>query len=82
MAAAAAGAPGTPLGGRAQAARASARTGVAAIDIHAHYYPQGYFDVMNAEGGRFNAHFETDGRTFSFKTPAASNGGLPMKFID
>ncbi|HSR79390.1 MAG TPA: hypothetical protein VLL28_01285 [Hyphomicrobiaceae bacterium] len=33
-------------------------------------------------GARFNAHFKTNGRTFSFKTPAASNGGLPMKFID
>ena len=53
-----------------------------AIDIHAHYYSQGYFDFINAEGARFNAHFRTDGRTFSFKTPAATNGGLPMKFID
>src|SRR5262249_34409469 len=82
MATAAAGASGsTSLGERAQTARASA-TGVPAIDIHAHYYPQGYFDVINAEGARFNAHFKTDGETFSFKTPAASNGGLPMKFID
>ncbi|HSR79389.1 MAG TPA: hypothetical protein VLL28_01280 [Hyphomicrobiaceae bacterium] len=41
MAAAAAGAPGSAsLGERAlQTARASARTGVPAIDIHAHYYP-------------------------------------------
>ena len=53
-----------------------------ATDIHAHYYSQGHFDFINAERARFNAHFTTDGRTFSFKTPAATNGGLPMKFID
>ena len=59
-----------------------ARTAVPATDIHAHYYSQGHFDFINAERARFNAHFTTDGRTFSFKTPAATNGGLPMKFID
>src|SRR5712691_320357 len=73
---------GVQSGARAQMASASAASGVPAIDIHAHYYPQSYFDVMNAEGGRFNAEFKTDGQTFSFKTPAGSNGGLPIKFID
>jgi len=62
-------------------ASASAASGVPAIDIHAHYYPQSYFDVVQAEGGRFNAEFKTDGQTFSFKTPGGSNSGLPMKFI-
>jgi len=73
---------GAESGARAQMSSASAASGVPAIDIHAHYYPQSYFDAMNAEGGRFNAEFKTDGQTFSFKTPAGSNGGLPMKFID
>ena len=73
---------GVPGGARERMATASAASGVPAIDIHAHYFPQGYFDVMNAVGGRFNAEFKTDGQTFSFKTPAGSNGGLPMKFID
>ena len=73
---------GVSSGARAQMSSASAAAGVPAIDIHAHYYPQSYFDMMNAEGGRFNAEFKTDGQTFSFKTPAGSNGGLPMKFID
>jgi len=35
-------------GGRTQGARAAVGSGVPAIDIHAHDYPQGYFDVMNA----------------------------------
>lgn len=73
---------GVQSGVRAQMASASAASGVPAIDIHAHYYPQSYFDVIEAEGGRFNAEFKTDGQTFSFKTPAGSNGGLPLKFID
>jgi len=73
---------GVSSGVRAQMSSASAAAGVPAIDIHAHYYPQSYFDMMNAEGGSFNAEFKTDGQTFSFKTPAGSNGGLPMKFID
>src|SRR6267142_2729315 len=63
-------------------ASTTAAAGVPAIDIHAHYFPQGYFDVLKSEGPRFNAEFKTDGQTFSFKTPAGSNGGLPMKFID
>jgi aminocarboxymuconate-semialdehyde decarboxylase len=73
---------GVPGSARAQMASATAAAGVPAIDIHAHYYPQGYFDVVKAEGARFNAEFQTDGQTFSFKTPAGSNGGLPNKFID
>jgi aminocarboxymuconate-semialdehyde decarboxylase len=73
---------GTGTTAKAQMASASAASGVPAIDIHAHYYPQGYFDVMNAVGGSLNAEFKTDGQTFSFKTPAGSNSALPMKFID
>ena len=81
-AAAGGGSGATQSGARAQMASAAKASGVPAIDIHAHYFPQSYFDVMNAEGGRFNAEFKTDGQTFSFKTPAGTNGGLPMKFID
>ena len=61
-AAAEGGSGGAPTGARAQMASASAASGVPAIDIHAHYYPQSYFDVMNAEGGRFGAEFKTDGQ--------------------
>ena len=76
------GSGGAPVSARERMATASAGAGVPAIDIHAHYFPQGYFDVMNAAGARFNGEFRTDGQTFSFKTPAGANGGLPMKFID
>jgi aminocarboxymuconate-semialdehyde decarboxylase len=73
---------GVPGGARAQMASASAAAGVPAIDIHAHYFTQGYFDLFNSEGKRFNAEFSQTDTTFSFKSPAASQTNLPMKFID
>ena len=51
-----------------------------AIDIHAHYYPQSYFDLFNAEG--FNSEFRMTEQGFFFKTPTQTSGPLPRKFID
>ena len=56
--------------------------GARAIDIHAHYFPQTYFDLFNSEGQRYNAEFRMTEQGFFFKTPAESNGPLPAKFID
>jgi len=56
--------------------------GVRAIDIHAHYFPQAYFDLFNSEGRRFNAEFHTTEQGFFFTTPGQSSGPLPTKFID
>jgi aminocarboxymuconate-semialdehyde decarboxylase len=56
--------------------------GVRAIDIHAHYFPQAYFDLFNSEGHRFNAEFHTTEQGFFFTTPGQSSGPLPTKFID
>jgi aminocarboxymuconate-semialdehyde decarboxylase len=58
------------------------KSGARAIDIHAHYYPQAYFDLFNTEDRRFNSEFHTTEQGFFFKTPNYSNGPLPMKFID
>jgi aminocarboxymuconate-semialdehyde decarboxylase len=58
------------------------KSDVRAIDIHAHYYPQSYFDLFNTEDRRFNSEFHTIEQNFFFKTPSYSNGPLPMKFID
>src|ERR1700680_3077658 len=57
-------------------------SGARAIDIHAHYFPQTYFDLFNTEGQRYNAEFRMTGQGFFFKTPAESSGPLPAKFID
>ena len=66
--------PSVPSALRTSAARA--------IDIHAHYFPQTYFDLFNSEGQRYNAEFRMTEQGFFFKTPAESNGPLPAKFID
>ena len=58
------------------------KTGDRAIDIHAHYYPQTYFDLFNSEGQRYNTEFRMTEKGFTFKTPVESNGPLPAKFID
>jgi aminocarboxymuconate-semialdehyde decarboxylase len=63
-------------------AQPPAKSGVRAIDIHAHYYPQAYFDLFNTEDRRFNSEFRMTGEGFFFKTPNYSNGPLPAKFID
>jgi len=56
--------------------------GIRAIDTHAHYFPEAYLDVFNAEGKRFNAEFHKTEQGFFFKTPGQANGPLPLKFID
>ena len=61
---------------------AEKKTGERAIDIHAHYYPQNYFDLFNSEGQRYSAEFHRTEQGIFFKTPAESSGPLPAKFID
>jgi len=58
------------------------KTGERAIDIHAHYFPQTYFDLFNSEGQRYNAEFHRTEQGIFFKTPVESSGPLPAKFID
>ena len=73
----------------AQAAEKSERTrqslagaGVKPVDIHAHYYPQQFFDVLGGEGKRVGAEYRNAPEGFYFKSPGGSVGPLPMKFID
>jgi aminocarboxymuconate-semialdehyde decarboxylase len=66
--------PSTPSPQKKLAARA--------IDIHAHYFPQTYFDLFNSEGQRYNAEFRRTEQGIFFKTPVESNGPLSAKFID
>lgn len=57
-------------------------SGVRAVDIHAHYFPQAYFDLFNTEGQRYNTEFRMTEQGFFFKTPVESSGPLSAKFID
>lgn len=65
-----------------QPQRATGGDGVRVVDIHAHYYPQSYLDVIADEGKPFGALYHMTERGFFLKTPAGSNGPLPAKFID
>ena len=53
-----------------------------AIDIHAHYYPEAYLDLIQAEGPRFGAEYRMTAQGFFFRTADESDGPLPLKFID
>jgi aminocarboxymuconate-semialdehyde decarboxylase len=55
---------------------------VPVIDIHAHYFPEAYLDLVSGEGKRFDAEYHMTDKGFFIKTPAGSNGPLPAKFID
>jgi aminocarboxymuconate-semialdehyde decarboxylase len=57
-------------------------SGARPIDIHAHYFPQAYFDLFNSEGQRYNTEFRVTEQGFFFKTPVESNGPLSPRFID
>ena len=52
------------------------------IDIHAHYFPEAYLDLVAGEGKRFDASYQMTDKGFFIKTPAGNNGPLPAKFID
>lgn len=70
---------------RAQTSNAPAvmsAAGARTVDIHAHYYSKPYLELIKAEGARFNADAQMSEQSFGFKTPAGTQPGLPMKFID
>jgi aminocarboxymuconate-semialdehyde decarboxylase len=64
------------------ARRAASSDKVGTIDIHAHYFPEAYLDLVAGEGKRFDASYQMTDQGFFIKTPAGSNGPLPAKFID
>jgi aminocarboxymuconate-semialdehyde decarboxylase len=67
---------------KAETKQALRAAGARSIDIHAHYYPQSFFDVLSTDGKRFNAEFRMTGQDFSFKAPGGTGGPLSIKFID
>ncbi|HEV2397448.1 MAG TPA: amidohydrolase family protein [Candidatus Sulfotelmatobacter sp.] len=55
---------------------------VRVIDIHAHYFPRTYLDIVATDGKKFDAAYYTTDKGWFIKTPAGGNGPLPDKFID
>jgi aminocarboxymuconate-semialdehyde decarboxylase len=56
--------------------------GAPSVDIHAHYYPETYFNVFNGDGKRFDAEYRMTEKGFYYKTPIRAVGPQPTKFID
>jgi aminocarboxymuconate-semialdehyde decarboxylase len=67
---------------KSRAKRDAASAALRAIDIHAHYYPQNFLDLIAEEGKRFKAEYRMAGDGFYVSAPAGTIGPLPTKFID
>jgi aminocarboxymuconate-semialdehyde decarboxylase len=78
---AAVGSPGSALAGGAPPLAVTPDR-VKAIDIHAHYFPEAYLDLVATEGKRFDATYYMTDKGWFIKTPAGNNGPLAAKFID
>jgi aminocarboxymuconate-semialdehyde decarboxylase len=53
-----------------------------AIDIHAHYFPEGYLQLLGAEGERYGAGYRRAAEGFYITGAGRPLGPLPLKFID
>jgi aminocarboxymuconate-semialdehyde decarboxylase len=57
-------------------------TGVRPVDIHAHFFPQAYLDVIAEEGARFGVEYRAAEEGFYIKTDARFQGPLPYRAVD
>jgi aminocarboxymuconate-semialdehyde decarboxylase len=60
----------------------TAGAAVPVIDIHAHYYPEAYLELLAAEGGRYGAGYRRTEEGFYVGGAGRPHGPLPLKFID
>jgi aminocarboxymuconate-semialdehyde decarboxylase len=58
------------------------QSGVRAVDIHAHFFPQEYLDVLAQEGPRFKVEYRAAEEGFYIKTEARFQGPLPYRIVD
>ena len=52
------------------------------VDIHAHYFPQAYLDVIAEEGPRFGVEYRATEEGFYITTATRTQGPLPNKIMD
>jgi aminocarboxymuconate-semialdehyde decarboxylase len=55
---------------------------VRAVDIHAHFFPQEYLDVLAEDGARFGVEYRAAEEGFYIKTDARFQGPLPYRSVD
>jgi aminocarboxymuconate-semialdehyde decarboxylase len=56
--------------------------GVRPIDIHAHFFPQEYLDVLAEDGPRFGVEYKAAEEGFYIKTEVRFQGPLPYRSVD
>ncbi len=71
-------------GSQVESAFASCAVGdnIRPIDIHAHYFPQSYLDLIAKEGKTFGVEYRNTAAGFYISSPAISIGPLPSKFTN
>src|SRR6202171_3332981 len=52
------------------------------VDIHAHFFPQAYLDVLAQEGPRFNVEYRAAEEGFYIKTETRFQGPLSYRAVD
>jgi aminocarboxymuconate-semialdehyde decarboxylase len=57
-------------------------SGIRTVDIHAHFFPQTYLDVLAEDGPRFNVEYREAEEGFYIKTDVRSQGPLPYRIVD
>jgi aminocarboxymuconate-semialdehyde decarboxylase len=57
-------------------------TGGRAVDIHAHFFPQAYLDVVAEEGARFGASCRVEGGNLFIKSPGGATGPISTIIVD
>ena len=67
---------------RAQTKQALTTAGVRPIDIHAHYYPESFFDVFIERWKALRHRISQDRHRLYLQEPVGNQPMLPMKFID
>src|SRR3977135_3514166 len=57
-------------------------TGVRPVDIHAHFFPQSYLDVLAEEGPRFDVEYRAAEEGFYINTDALLQEPPPHPIVD
>jgi aminocarboxymuconate-semialdehyde decarboxylase len=57
-------------------------SGVRPVDIHAHFFPQSYLNVIAEDGPRFGVEYRAADEGFYIKTDARFQGPLPYRSVD
>src|SRR5690242_13434312 len=65
-----------------EGAMALRETGGRAVDIHAHFFPQAYLDVVTEEGARFGASYRVEGGNLFIKSPGGATGPISTIIVD